>query len=75
MPRLMQKIAMEPHTPIRLVRPDLPPQIETIIDRVLQKNADDRYPSCAELAVALRECAKSCEAAKPARSEHEWLIP
>lgn len=75
MPRLMQKIATEPHTAIRLVRPDLPPQIETIIDRVLQKDADERYPSCAELAVALRECAQSIAAAKPARSEHEWLIP
>jgi serine/threonine-protein kinase len=75
MPRLMQKIATEPHTPIRLVRPELPPQIDAIIDRTLQKSADDRYATCAELAAALRDCAKSIEAGRPAKAEHEWLIP
>jgi serine/threonine-protein kinase len=75
MPRLMHKIATEPHAPIRTVRPELPPQIDEIIDRALEKSADDRYPTCAELAAALRACVKSIEAAKPARSEHEWLLP
>ena len=75
MPRLMQKIATEPHAPIRTVRPELPPQIEPIIDRVLEKSADDRYATCAEFGVALRAVAKSIETEKRAQSEHEWLLP
>jgi serine/threonine-protein kinase len=74
MPRLMQKIATESHTPIRTVRPELPEAIEAIIDRVLAKSADDRYVTCAEFATDLRACAKTLEPAKAA-TEHEWLIP
>jgi serine/threonine-protein kinase len=75
MPRLMQKIATEPHTPIRLVRPDLPEAIDPIINRVLAKSADDRYANCAEFGAILRQCAKTLEPERPARSEHEWLLP
>jgi serine/threonine-protein kinase len=72
MPRLMQKIATEAHTPIRLVRPDLPASVEPILDRALAKSADDRYVTCAEMAQALRAAAQEPSAA---RQEHEWLIP
>ena len=75
MPRLMQKIATEPHTPIRLLRPELPESIEPIIDRVLAKSADDRYATCAEFAADLRACAKSSRTAESRRTEHEWLLP
>jgi serine/threonine-protein kinase len=74
MPRLMQKIATEQHGAIRTVRPDLPPEIERIIDRVLSKSADDRYVTCAELAMALRAVAGPPEE-KSAQQEHEWLLP
>ncbi len=73
MPRLMQKIATEPHAAIRTIRPDLPPEIERIIDRVLSKSADDRYVTCAELAMALRAVAGPPEEQK--QPEHEWLLP
>lgn len=75
MPRLMQKIATEPHTPIRLIRPELPEALDAIIDRVLAKSADDRYANCAEFGAALRACAKSLDGERPERSEHEWLLP
>jgi serine/threonine-protein kinase len=74
MPRLMQKIATEPHTPIRLIRPELPESIEAIITRVLAKSADHRYATCGEFAADLRACANSLEPAKAA-SENEWLLP
>jgi eukaryotic-like serine/threonine-protein kinase len=74
MPRLMQKIATEPHPPIRTIRPDLPPEIERIIDRALSKSADDRYVTCAELALALRAVAGPPEE-QTAQREHEWLLP
>lgn len=75
MPRLMQKIAMEPHASVRLVRPELPECIDPIIDRVLAKSADDRYANCGELAAALRACAGPLESSRAAEPKHEWLIP
>ena len=75
MPRLMHKIATEPHASIRLLRPELPPSIDTIVDRVLAKPAEERYQTCAEFAVALRACVAELQASRPQRSEHEWLTP
>lgn len=74
MPRLMQKIATEPHTPIRTIRPELPAELEAIIDRTLSKSADDRYVTCAEMAMALRSVAGPPEKSA-AQAEHEWLLP
>ncbi len=59
MPRLMQKIANEPHSPINLVRPDLPPCIVSIVDKVLAKAPEERFETGAALAAALRSCAQS----------------
>jgi serine/threonine-protein kinase len=75
MPRLMQKIATEPHASVRLVRPELPESIDPIIARALAKSADDRFAHCGELASALRDCAGPASAQQPAESKHEWLIP
>jgi CHASE2 domain-containing sensor protein/predicted Ser/Thr protein kinase len=75
MPRLMQKIATEPHPPIRSVRPELPECIEPVLDRALAKSADDRYPTCAEFAAALRACAQQLAPPKRPQAEHEWLLP
>ncbi|MFO7304923.1 MAG: serine/threonine-protein kinase [Gammaproteobacteria bacterium] len=75
MPRLMQKIATEPHAPIRLIRPELPACIDVILNRALAKNADDRYATCGELGLALRECAGSYETQRATESHHEWLLP
>jgi serine/threonine-protein kinase len=75
MPRLMQKIATEPHAPLRALRPELPDCIDAIVDRALAKSADDRYANCGELAAALRDCAGPGETQRAAQPEHEWLIP
>ena len=75
MPRLMQKIATEPHSPVRQILPELPECIDAILARALHKNADDRYVYCAEMAMALRECAASMEPAVSETPKHEWLIP
>ncbi len=73
MPRLMHKIATEPHAPIRLIKPELPEELDAIIDRVLAKSADHRYATCGEFAIALRECAVKLDA--PQTETHEWLLP
>jgi eukaryotic-like serine/threonine-protein kinase len=53
---LMQQIAEAPHPPLRAFRPDLPECVETVIDRALKKNPDDRYDSGAQMAAALDDC-------------------
>ncbi len=75
MPRLMQKIATEPHASVRLVRPELAECIDGIIDRALSKDADLRYATCAEMGQALRDCAGAQEPSRSAEPKHEWLIP
>lgn len=54
MATLMFKIANEPHAPVTVVRPDLPAALGPIIDRLLAKNADERYQRGADLARDLR---------------------
>ena len=53
---LMQQIAEAPHPPLRAFRPDLPACVESVIDRALAKNPDQRYDSGAQMAAALDDC-------------------
>src|SRR5271156_1776305 len=53
---LMQQIAEAPHPPLRAFRPDLPACVESVIDRALAKNPDDRYDSGGQMAAALEDC-------------------
>ncbi len=62
-PGLMQKISAEPHPPLRVVRPDLPPTLAAIIDRALEKDPEVRYRNGAEMAQALRDCARDIDPA------------
>ncbi|HEY1076083.1 MAG TPA: serine/threonine-protein kinase [Fontimonas sp.] len=57
MVNLMLKITNEAHAPARVLRPDLPPALSAIVDRLLSKKADDRYANGAELARDLRALA------------------
>ena len=59
MAQLMFHIANEPHTDILSIRPDLPPCLVAIINRSLAKQVAGRYPTGAEMAEALRQCAAS----------------
>jgi serine/threonine-protein kinase len=56
MAALMFKIASEPHIGLRTVKPELPECLETIVDRMLEKDADKRYQRGAEIASDLRQC-------------------
>jgi hypothetical protein len=53
---LMQQIAEAQHPPLRAFRPDLPPCVESVIDRALTKNPDARYDTGAQMAAALDDC-------------------
>lgn len=61
MATLMYKIANEPHPDPFSIRPELAktkPCLAAIIDKALQKDADKRYQTGAELARDLQKCAK-----------------
>jgi serine/threonine-protein kinase len=62
-PGLMQKISAEPHPPLSVVRPDLPAALSAVIDRALEKDPDMRFRSGAEMAQALRDCARDIDPA------------
>jgi serine/threonine-protein kinase len=53
LPEICYKIATEPPAPLRMLRPDVPPQIEAVVKRCLEKQRTDRYRNVAELAAAL----------------------
>jgi serine/threonine-protein kinase len=50
---LAREIFEAPHTPLRSLRSDAPPELEAVVDRALAKNADDRFQSAGELALML----------------------
>lgn len=56
MAQLMFKIANEPHPDIRSFNPGVPDCLADIIDRALQKDAEQRYQSGADMARDLRAC-------------------
>lgn len=55
---LMFKIANEAHPDVLTIKPDLPPCLKALLDRLLDKNPEQRYQTGAELAHDLRECAE-----------------
>ena len=55
-------IAHHPHPAIQTLRPDLPPMVQEIVDRALQKELPHRYRRAEEFAVELRACLQSLAA-------------
>ncbi|HEX7093340.1 MAG TPA: serine/threonine-protein kinase, partial [Nitrospiraceae bacterium] len=49
-------IAHHPHPAIQTLRPDLPPMVQEIVDRALQKELPHRYRRAEEFADELRAC-------------------
>ena len=56
MAALMFKIANEPHAPATSLRPDLPPCLSAIIDKMLEKDFEKRYQRGAEIVADMRKC-------------------
>ena len=55
-------IAHHPHPAIQSLRPDLPPMVQEIVDRALQKELPHRYRRAEEFADELRACLQSLAA-------------
>jgi serine/threonine-protein kinase len=52
-PMLVVKICTEPPPPLRNYRPDLPPEFEAVVGRMLAKNAEERFPNTQAVREAL----------------------
>ena len=55
---LMTKITTEDPSPIAHRRTGIPPSIDTVLAKALAKNPKDRFSCGAEMAIALRNCAR-----------------
>jgi serine/threonine-protein kinase len=53
LPEICYKIATEPPAPLRMLRPDVPAEIEAVVRKCLEKQRTERYRNVAELAAAL----------------------
>jgi serine/threonine-protein kinase len=58
-PKLMDKILHEEPVPVGEFRKDIPPCVEKIIRKAMAKNPAKRFANGREMAMELRECAKS----------------
>ena len=58
-PMLMDKILNDEPTPISNFRNDVPPCVDNIIRKAMAKNSGKRFANGREMAIELRECAKS----------------
>ena len=51
------RVVSEPAPPLLSVRPDAPPALAEIVDRLLRKKPEERFADAAELQAALAACA------------------
>jgi serine/threonine-protein kinase len=58
-PRLMDKIMHQGHSPVSDIRDDVPACADAILERALAKNPADRYETGEAMALALRECSST----------------
>jgi Tol biopolymer transport system component len=61
----MHAIAYEPPRPIDPADPAVPPPLTTILEKALDKNAEDRYQSLREMAVDLRRFGRRASGSSP----------
>lgn len=55
-PKLMDKIMNERHTPVSSIRDDLPPDIDVVLDKILNKKPENRFQNGRAMALALQDC-------------------
>ena len=82
MTELCARILQEPHAPVRASRADVPPEIEAVIARCLEKDRTRRFASVADLAEAVapfggQQAARSAERARRLipRTERAVVVP
>lgn len=61
----MQHASAQP-PPLRPFNPNIPPAVEQVVMRTLQKEPEDRFTSAAEMQQTLRQCAREISKTRPA---------
>ena len=59
---LMTKITTEDPIPVSNRRPGIPPSVDAVLFKALEKRPENRFANGAEMAIALRNCAKYASA-------------
>jgi serine/threonine-protein kinase len=54
----MTKITTEEASPISHIRAGIPPSVDAVLAKALAKKPQDRFSCGAEMAIALRNCAR-----------------
>jgi serine/threonine-protein kinase len=54
---VIMKLVLEPLPPARTVNPDLPPELDAVLQKAMAKLPEDRYQTAAELQMAVQEVA------------------
>jgi tRNA A-37 threonylcarbamoyl transferase component Bud32/pimeloyl-ACP methyl ester carboxylesterase len=72
-------ILRDPVPPLRSVRPEVPPDVERVVARALEKDPANRYPSAAEMRDDLAACrargsAPTAAARAPSRARRPGLV-
>jgi serine/threonine-protein kinase len=57
---IQRAICVEQIPPVLSLRPDLPQPVVDLIDRALQRDREDRFPSAAAMQIAVDECMATC---------------
>jgi serine/threonine protein kinase len=68
----MQHASANP-PPLRQFNPMVPPVLEQLVNRTLQKEPEDRFPSAAEMQKALRACAREIARGKPSNQNYSSM--
>lgn len=61
------RVSSQPPAPLRVSRPDVPPELEAVVLRCLEKERGRRYPDVGELAIALEPYAPAHAVASVSR--------
>ena len=69
-------ILRDPVPPLKSVRPDVPPDLERVVARALEKEPDHRYPSAVEMrdALAASRSGPAAAARAPSRARRPGLV-
>jgi tetratricopeptide (TPR) repeat protein/TolB-like protein len=73
LPKVMSAILEQAPTPVRQLRQDLPPGLERILARCLQKDPSDRYQTARELQRDLEALRDGTSSSRP-RARGPWIV-
>jgi len=71
----LTSILRDPPAPLASVRRDVPPAIENIVKRSLEKRPEDRYPTAQEIAAELSAALRPAQTAAAPVPRPAWLRP